>query len=261
MSGDLLIAGELVAVPDVAVIGPHMAAWSWLSPGDCRPRTRVPTQIILHKTLADDPERVLTGAGPAGGAERTAEFWQQDPAHSGAHLVTGDDGTVACLADLVFTEAYHATVSNPYSIGFETRELVGGGVYQAALEATIRVTLAIVEHLGIQLQCPRTYKGKPITRMLNGGADCVGVFGHRDNTTSRGEWDPGNVLFTRLVQAGAELYDFDAGEDLAEWRQRQAWLASRGHALAIDGIPGPATTAALKLEGFRGGVWALGRTE
>jgi hypothetical protein len=260
VSGSLLIDGELVGVPDVTVIGPHDAAWSHLSPGDCRPRSVRPFQIILHKTIADDVEKVLAGSGKPGGAERTAEYWAGDPQHSGAHLVTGDDGVVACLADLVRVEAYHATVSNLYSIGFETRELVGGGVYADALTSTVAVTLAIVEHLGIQLQVPRSYSGHPIKRMLDGGRDMIGIFGHRDNTESRGRWDPGDILFNMLRAHGAESFDFDAGEDRRVWSARQVALQAKGHSLVADGIPGPKTTAALKLEGYRGGVFALGKS-
>ena len=259
MSGGLLIDGEVVLVPGTTIIGPHDAAWAHLSPGDCVPRSRRPQQIILHKTIADDPEKVLAGAGPAGGAERTAEYWQKDPKHSGAHLVTGHDGVVACLADLVRIEAYHATVANLYSIGFETCELVGGGVYEAALHSTVAVTLAIAEHLGIQLQCSRFYNRHPIQRMLHGGPDMIGIFGHRDDTEDRGQWDPGELLFDMLQAHGCERFDFDKGEDRRVWALRQADMNTRGAQLVVDGIPGPATTAALKRAGYRGGVYALGK--
>lgn len=260
MSGGLLIAGLIVPVPGVTIIGPHDAAWSHLSPGDCRPRLETwVRQIILHKTLGANPEHVIPGKGPEGRARWTAEYWQNDPNHSGAHGVTGEDGVFACLADLVRTEAYDATVSNAYSIGFETRELLSGDVYQVALDTTIAVTLATAEHVGIQLQVPRLpYRGQPLRRMLNGGKDCVGIFGHRNNTVQRGEWDPGNILTEMLIARGAEAFDFDAGEDVAVWKGRQAELVRRGHQLTIDGVPGPATTNALKLEGYRGGILALG---
>lgn len=261
MSGGLLIAGLIVPVPGVTIIGSHDAEWAHLSPGDCRPRSEPwIRQVILHKTLAGKPEYVIPGKGPIGRVRWTAEFWQNEPKHSGAHGISGEDGLFACLADLIRVEAYDATVSNPYSIGFETRERADGAVYQAALDTTIAVTLATVEHVGIQLQVPKLpYKGRPLRRMLNGGKDCVGVFGHRDNTVERGQWDPGDWLFHALIAHGAEAFDFDAGEDVAVWKGRQAELVRRGHQLVVDGIPGPATTNALKQEGYRGGIWALGR--
>lgn len=265
-AGGLLMAGLVVPVPGVTVIGPHDLPWAFLSPGDYRVRPGLPSQVMLHKTIADDPELVLPGYGPAGGAERTARYWQErlpdgrEAEYSAAQLVTGHDGVVACLADLVRCEAYHATVSNPYSIGIETCELPGGKVYAAALQATVATVLTIVEHLGIQLQVPsRTYNGHPMKRMLDGGRDMIGVFGHRDNTERRGRWDPGDRLFQMLAAAGAERFDFDAGEDRQVWRARQVTLVAKGYKLEVDGIPGPATTAALKAEGYRGGVYALGK--
>lgn len=261
----LLINGELVQVEGVNVIAPHEQPWAYLSPGDCIPRARWPQQLILHKTLADDPEFVLAGKGPAGGAESTARFWQQkkpdgsEVAHSGAHLVTGDDGVVACLADLVRIEAYDANQSNPYSIGYETREKVGGGCFQAAYSATIDVVMAIIEHVGIQLQIPRSYKGQPLKRFADGGRSLFGIFGHRDVTTQRGKWDPGELLFSMLEAKGAERFDFDADEDRKVWAKRQEDLNAKGHGLVVDGLPGPATRRALLAEGYRGGVFALGR--
>ncbi len=266
MSG-LLVDGHLVVVPGVAVVSPHEQPWAFVTYGkDCKPRPRRPQQWILHKTIADDPECALPGAGATGGAERTARYWQQCDGHAypyrnaGAHLVTGHDGVVACLADLAIAEVFHATVSNAYSVGHETCEMLGGGVHQAALDATVTTTIAGCRALGIQLQVPKLpYAGHPLKRMLNGGHDVVGVFGHRDNTEDRGRWDPGDILFDMLRAAGAESFDIAASEDLDAWRRRQADLNARGHALVIDGIPGPATTAALKADGYLDGIFALGK--
>jgi len=263
MSG-LLIRGVLVQVPGVVVIGTHEEKWAFMSPGDGMGRTNTPTQITLHKTLADDPEKVVSGAGPSGHSQRVAEYWQGDPQHSGAHIVTGDDGVVASLADCVTWMAYHARSVNPFSVGIETCEQLGGIVYQAALDATVAVVAVLAETIGIQLQFPRigTYKNAPLRRMRENPAAMCGVFGHRDNDDARGRWDPGDILFALIKQRlGAEAFDFDAGEDLSTWKERQAELVRLGHKLVIDGIPGPATTAALKIEGYRGGVWALGKVD
>lgn len=259
MSGGLLMDGETVLAPGVTIIGPHEAPWATLTAGDCCPRSLRVQQLILHKTIADDPEKVLEGAGPPGGAEKTAEYWAGDPKHSGAPLVTGDDGVVACLVDLVRVMGYHGNQANDRSIGFETRERVGGGVFQAALDATVAVSLVVVEHLGIQLQMPRMYRNQPMPRFADGGKTLFGVFGHRDVTDRRGRWDPGDLLFDMLTAHGGERFDFDANEDRNVWMKRQEDLIAKGHNLVADGLPGPATTAALKLEGYRGGVWALGK--
>ncbi len=267
MTGGLLIAGSVVNVPGTCVVAPHEQPWCYLTTGkDCRPRPGRVQQVILHKTIADDPEKILEGVGPAGGAEKTARYWQscdgkvQPYKNSGAQLVTGDDGIVACLCDLALVEAFHATVSNALSIGIETREQHGGGVYQAALDATVATTITICRTLGIQLQVERgPYGGHPTPRMLDGGHDMVGVFGHRANTEDRGRWDPGDILFDMLRAHGAESFDFDGREDIATWKARQLALSAKGHNLAIDGIPGAATTAALKAEGYVDGLWALGR--
>jgi hypothetical protein len=258
--GGLLMAGYIVPVPGVTVIGPHEREWSHLDPGDYRARQRVPTQIMLHKTIADDPEQIVPGAGPAGGAERTARYWQElnpdgsEKVYSGAHIVIGHDGVVACLADLVYAEAYHATVSNPFSIGIEICELVGGRSYEAAMNAAVAVVFTIAEHLGIQLQMHAGYTGHPLRRMLGGGRDMIGIFGHRNNTERRGRWDPGDRIFEMLRAKGVENFDFDSYDDIAAWKQRQAMLG-----VVADGLPGPKTRAALQAAGYRSGIYALGK--
>ena len=263
MSG-LVVDDKIVSVDGVSIIGPHEEAWAYLSPGDCTARDGWPFQWFLHKTIADDPERVQPGLGPsgdAGGARLTAEMWQQDGKHSGAHLITGYDGETACLADLVRIEAYHATISNRYSVGHETKEQPGGVVYQGQLYAAIAVCLAGCRALGIQYQAPRLpYLGKPLRRFADGGRDLIGIFGHRDNTSDRGRWDPGDTVFGLLAARGVMLWDFDAGEDLAFWKPVQSDLTARGlYAGPIDGIPGRGTTAALKADGYIDGILALGK--
>jgi peptidoglycan hydrolase-like protein with peptidoglycan-binding domain len=59
-------------------------------------------------------------------------------------------------------------------------------------------------------------------------------------------------VFVALAAAGYERFDVASGADLAAWRARQQSLG-----VAADGIPGPATVAALKGIGAAGGLWAL----
>lgn len=278
MANGLLINRQLVSVPDVKVVGPREVPWNYLPDGDSRPRTAGDgspiwcRQWFLHKTIADDPEVIEPGAGPSDGAQRTITGWQREWAQTigagkyrGAALVTSHDGVVYQLVDLALTETFHATVSNPYSVGQEVCELPGGKSYQAAMDSTVACVITGCEAMGIQLQMPKlgSYTGHPITRMLHGGPDMVGVFGHRDNTEERGRWDPGDELFEMLAQAGVEQFDFAAGEDRKVWSERQtdlnAMLGKKlGKPLTCDGVPGPATRAALALAGYRSGIYALG---
>lgn len=272
----LLINGRIVPISGVHVVGPHDTAWSHLTPGDCRKRRPNPytnivevMQWVLHKTVADDPESLLPGRGPAGGARRTAEFWAGDPKHSGAHLVSGDDGELGCLADLFLDEAFHDghNVSNTLAVGIETRELgprngkPGGGFYEAAAETTVRATLVGCAELGVQLQTPRAgaYHNAPMPRFKDGGSTLVGIFGHRDVSDRRGKWDPGELLLDMLRARGVESFDFNAGQDFDVWKERQRELVRLGHKLDVTGVPKASTRAALLLEGYTQGIYALGR--
>lgn len=268
MSGGLLIAGAIVEVPDFDVIGPHDQPWVTLSAGDGCPRDIVPDKIIVHRTIGDDPDHVLQGAGPsgdAGGARRTAEFWQQDPKHSGAAIVIGLDGEIACLCDLVRWESYNATSCNPWAIGIELHEQPGGVLYERQLAALVATVKVICEHTGIQLQVPNGYHGQPLRRFAADGGrgrGLVGVFGHRDQTDDRGHWDPGDAAMQALIDAGALAFDFDGRADVAWWMTVQQDLAARGlYSGAIDGIPGKQTTDALKLDGYKAGIYALGKVD
>jgi hypothetical protein len=259
----LLIGGRRVDVAGVDIISPDQEPWAHLTAGDGRPRPagRV-QQAILHKTIADDPEKVVAGEGPVGLREAyrwIAEMWARDPAHSGAHLVTSHNGHTACLEDLELWMAWHAHEGNGLSYGHEICEAKGGVVYQAALDAAVAVTLVATRTLGIQWQCPHRYTDhRPLARFIDGGSTLFGVFGHRDVTTERDRKDPGDEVFAMLERAGFERFDFAARQDLDVWAERQRRLKSLGHYDGvIDGLPGPKTTRGLKALGFPDGIFAL----
>jgi hypothetical protein len=126
--------------------------------------------------------------------------------------------------------------------------------------------LWLCDYFEIPLQVPGVqYKNRPLFRMdcegpTPGGPDCVGVFGHRDNTHDRGQGDPGDYIKGRLIAAGAEPLDYDAKQDREVWRLRQRKLnrlltekRAPVAPLIADGLAGPATIRAMKSLGYTHG--------
>lgn len=258
----LVIGGQRHLVPGLEIVNWHDDPAAALGAADCRARkTPWVRQIVLHTTKGIWPQHVIPGAGERGKHLAVAEFWRGDPEHSGAHIVVGRAGEVSCLADLLKVTAYHATVSNEWSVGIELYQEQGGGIYEAVLDAGVKLVVALVELLGIQFQVPgKAYRGGPLARLEHdGGKMTVGVIGHRDNTHRRGRGDPGDEVFQRLVAAGAEPIITDGGNDKLAWERRQRNLGFKAE--DVDGVPGPKTVAALKARGFPGGVFALGPAE
>ena len=201
-----------------------------------------------------EPQTLLPGGVDGGKEFHVAAFWSNSPKQSGAHTVIDTDGSIGQLADLLTTAMYHAGSVNEYSIGHEIYQLSSGGIYESTLRACVAMNLAICKLFGIQFQIHRPYKGKPFKRLSKGGKDCVGIFGHHDQTNNRGPGDPGEFIKDMLVEAGAEEFDFGRNEDIAVWKERQDELG-----LVADGIPGPQTVQALKAVGYDSGIWALGK--
>jgi hypothetical protein len=264
MRDGILIAGVLLPVTGLTVIPPASAggpAWARLDRGDYTTRHGWIRQVIVHTTQGAWPQPILPGAGPGGEGPRYADIWQSDPTHSAAHLVVDSAGVVACLADLATMTAYHAEASNPWSIGIEMVQARDRSVHQATIDATARLVAAICDAIGIPHQMPRgPYRNEPLMRMevtdhdhrvQLGGPDCVGVFGHRDNTSRRGRGDPGDAIWTALAGLGFEGLDYSTGEDLAKGRARQRALRVRGEQLMVDGLVGTASLAAARRQGFK----------
>jgi hypothetical protein len=216
-------------------------------------------QVILHTTKglpgkAGDPAQTIRmGLGaPVNAGERCALYWSQDGRHAGAHLVVDHDGTIACCADLHADAAYHAGSVNERSIGVEVYQGAHAELYLGQLQAVVTLCDWLTRRWEIQRQIPTHYEGRPIGRLEEGGDDCVGVFGHRDVTATRGPGDPGDMVFYLLHQAGYERLDFSRGEDLGTWKSRQLGMGIA----SPDGIPGPVTVARLRA-GRPAGLWVV----
>lgn len=229
-----------------------------------------PRQWILHTTKGEWPQQLLDGVGPPLAAESVLEFWQDDPEHSGAHLVVDGDSALCC-ADLLTEAAHHATKCNPHSVGVEMYQERGGVIRKTTIANTVRLTFVGMTALNLPLQMASDayVPGKIIPRLRDGGADFVGIFGHRDQAwrfayqlpahvrekyptgyANRGRGDPGDAIGEALVAAGVELMHCEGREDRAIWRRRQSALNRLGERLVVDGIAGPKTVLAMKRRGF-----------
>jgi hypothetical protein len=217
--------------------------------------------VIVHTTKGIAPQKILEGPGAGGRDKSVAEFWQNDPEHSAAHIVIDNDGSVVCYADLALVAAYHATVSNFWSIGIEMYQELGGGIHSPVRDAVKLLVPALCNIFEIAFQVPSDpYKRAPLRRMLNGGTDCVGVFGHRDNTSRRGEGDPGNFFYDWMREVGAESFSINANEDIQRWCARQDFLnrkhqdivakITNGHMLDVDGLAGAKTLRSARAAGY-----------
>jgi hypothetical protein len=258
----LIIAGRKVLVPGLTIINSTDAAWCQLRPGDYRMRqTRWVRGVVAHSTGGNWPMPIVDAPGPGGECERYADIWATDPAHSAAHLVVDSRGTVACLADLQYVCAYHATSVNDVAIGIELAQMRDNTMHRATIDAGARLIRGICDAMGIPFQvCSTPYANRPIDRLVRGGADCVGIYGHRDQSDQRGRGDPGDAIYEALLALGAEPLDYAAGQDLERGRARQLWLnaeaSRRGETwspLVVDGLVGPASLERARRMGY--GRW------
>jgi hypothetical protein len=265
MSG-LLIGGVEVPVPGVEIVncksGPP---WCRLGPEDYRTRMEKWVRSIgLHSTKGKWPQKIVPGEGPDGMEEVVARYWRESAEgkkrQSAAQIVVGCQANeAACLGDLLRQMAHHAERANPFSFGIEMYQLADGTIFQATIDTTVRILATVCNlwrtrpELGLAIPFQIVgdrYAGKPLQRLVNGGPDVIGIWGHRDQTDDRGAGDPGDAIYSATMNAGAESFCYAAGGDLGAWGSRQRKLNAMGEKLNIDGLAGPGTMAALRRRGF-----------
>lgn len=264
----MIVDGRTEPIPGVLPgkqVNYHDKAELKLTPGeDMRSRrTRWVRNIILHTTKGIRTQ-VKKGVGPETHLEdRIARLWATDGRHAGTHIAIDWDCTVSCHADLLQDAAYHAGNINEFSIGIELYQDKQGTVYSSQLKTAVMVIEWLCKRFQIQRQMLPPSFGTVHPRIRRGGADCVGVFGHRHQTTNRGPGDPGDHVFEWLEKAGFQVFNFEwtkgislPGDPGHYPDDKVFWIPiQKKYHCHPDGIPGPQTIDALQEAGYECGLW------
>jgi len=225
---------------------------------DMRSRnTRWIRMVMWHTTKVTWPETVLPGRGPDVGADLRVNrnWWKINGTAGGAHFTVDHDGSIAQHADLIVDAAYHGGSANDSSIGGEIYKDERGCIYQGQLRTCVLLTVWLCRRFGIQMQCPPSNERYLLERVVAGGRNCVGVFGHRHNKRGKAPGDPGDAIFDELIKAGFQPRNF-SGKGWGVDGDRVRWQAiQRRLCLLEDGIPGPITRDALWEAGYPYGLW------
>lgn len=171
-------------------------------------------------------------------------------------LTSDLDGSAIQVSDPSRVGTWHAGQVNSHTDGWELTQTEAGTLTQSQLDSYVRLCDEWSYHCGIPRVIPwrdgQPFRGM-LTRALSvhgAGASLCLFYGHRNiwslNKTTgklqaqRGPGDPSDLPFLALKAAGYMALDVEAGEDLSMWKVLQAQLG-----LDADGVPGPATRAAL----------------
>lgn len=190
-------------------------------------RERAIRAIVCH-THKGERGKVIPGIGPDTTIDEKLALYQvvTDRYVSWDYTIDGN-GDITCQNDPAVDYTWQATTVNPFTLGFEMIQVHNNGdLYESELDSAVLLIDFLTYTLGIQRQIPWNKKKnepnlKQIKRLLDGGTDVVGIYGHVNQTANRGEGDPGPGIFIKLKEAGYELFDYDKEEDLNTWKERQ----------------------------------------
>jgi hypothetical protein len=259
-------------------------------PEDGAPRSTTWIRAFVgHTTKGIWPQPLKPGYGPrVDDAAKTNRYWTNNAEAGGAQLIGDRDGDLACMCDVFKTAAYHAGKVNQYTEGLEIwQEQVmvdgkkTGPLYTGQLDNCTTLVDAVTWIFQIQRQTQFKYVGR-IPRLAEGGANAVGVYGHRDccglknGHATRGRGDPGDHFYDWLLKsvdtapdpevgrpashfAGYEPVDYATNSDIALWKPRQLELNKMGASLLVDGVAGPATVKAIQryMPDMPRGLWTV----
>lgn len=193
---------------------------------DFTKRKGVPQSICLHTRMGVWPQKIVKSVKNRRWDEVAARRGSADDRTASWHISVDADGSFVCHLDLVTIEAYHASQTNPYSIGIEMYQTLDGTITEATLRTTVTLCNTIVHELGMEKKFPSSdkickefarpdgkwnkYRKRAYMKGGQSGKNFSGVFGHRNATRNRGKGDPGDAIFELLESEGYIAIDVDA---------------------------------------------------
>lgn len=228
---------------------------------DTNRRTMWIRAIVMH-TVHGKVGNVRPGnAPPSTRAEVYAKYQANTSRDVSWDYTIDSDGTIVASNDPMVSYTWHATSVNPWTIGIEMVQESNGDIWEGQIMAVVKFLDFLTHELAkrghpIQRQVPMTADGKPVRGVIprienaSDAKSVVGIYGHRNQTTSRGPGDPGDHIFDALLRAGYKGMNIDARDDIKFWKDVQTMLG-----VTADGVPGPGTATALMAKGYPGGLW------
>ena len=190
---------------------------------DFTERKEAVKSICLHTRMGVWPQKVVPEVKNRRWDEVGVQRGSADDRTASWHISIDADGSFVCHLDLITIQAYHASQTNPYSIGIEMYQELDGTITEATLQTCVAICEAITSELCIKRQYPSSdkimqefarpdgswhkYRKRAYMKGGKSGKEYSGVFGHRNATRNRGRGDPGDIIFERLAQVGYTQVD------------------------------------------------------
>lgn len=173
---------------------------------DGRKRTKDTVVAVVLHTVHGKPGKLVRGTKPSKRAETYAHYQTATEREVSWHFTVDTDGTVVQSADPARWLCWHAGKVNAWTVGIELVQDNDGTLYSATLDAAVKLVELLCEKLGVERRLPVDAAGAPsrgVIRALTGErGPWSGVFGHRNQTHNRGRGDPGDQVFSALLEAG-----------------------------------------------------------